>query len=578
LADPSLIRKYAATLVAPHWRAIAGVIALALVVSVLGAIDPLVMKYLFDALAGGEHHAIPIAVGTLLAVEGARIGLASWLLVKSWDVRIAVDYSLRERLVGKLTSLSSDYHQNEGVGATMNKLTQSVTSFTTAFAEIAFNLIPAVAYLGIALVAMARMSWPLALVVLAFAPLPPIIGAWASKEQTARERRLMDRWTKIYSRLNEVLSSIRLVKTFAMERIERDRFLEAQREGNAIVAKGLRTDAVSNSARGFVVGLARLAAIGFGAVLIVQGHITVGSLVAFLGYVTGMFTPVQGLTNMYQTLRKGTVAVETMRDILEAHSEVPDAHGAQTLKGVVGELRFDNVTFAYENGPVVLDALNLHVRAGERVALVGHSGSGKTTVTNLLLRLYPAGSGIISVDGNDIRSVTAHSLRSNIAYVAQEIHLFNDTVRANIAYARPGATLEEIEQAARHAHAHEFIVQLPDGYDTVIGERGSRLSGGQRQRLAIARAMLKNASILLMDEATSALDAVSEALVQKALDRLCEGRTTLFAAHRLSTVVNADRIVVLKDGKIHASGTHEELITSSRYYSELIGAGAFASA
>jgi ATP-binding cassette subfamily B protein len=567
-----MLRKYALAFIAPYWRAIGGVVLLALVVSVLGAADPLALKYLFDALADGKRSEIPAALALLLGVELGRAGLTSWLSVKTWDVRLALDFSLRDRLLAKLTSISADYHQTEGVGATMNKLTQSVGSFLNAFTEVVFNLLPAFTYLGIAVIAMWRMNWQLTAVVVAFAPLPAVIGAFASKEQTSRERKLLDRWTKIYSRLNEVLASIRLVKIFAMEQVERERFLESQSIGNAIVARGLRTDAITTSARGICVGLARLTAIALGAVLILEGRITLGSLVAFLGYVTGMFTPVQGLTTMFQTLRKGTVAVETMRDILEARDEVPDQPGAVALEQVVGELRFEGVSFAHENGPVVLEGFNLLVRPGERVAVVGPSGSGKTTLTSLLLRLYPLGAGSIRVDGKDIRSITVHSLRRNIAYVAQEIHLFNDTVRANIAYARPGASAEEVEAAARHAHAHEFICQLPEGYETIIGERGGRLSGGQRQRLAIARALLKNASILIMDEPTSALDAMSESLVQQALDRLCEGRTTLFAAHRLSTVINADRIVVLKEGRIHASGTHQELLACSAYYGQLVGA------
>jgi ATP-binding cassette, subfamily B, bacterial len=566
-----MLRKYALAFIAPHWRAIAGVVVLALIVSFLGVADPLVLKYLFDAIGDSNADAIPMALLLLCVVEVGRAGLMALLSVKTWDVRLAVDYSLRKQIVEKLTSTCADHHQVEGVGATMNKLTQSVASFTAAFAEIAFNLLPSIAYLVLALIAMCQLNWQMALVVIAFAPLPAVIGAWASKEQTLRERELMVRWTQIYSRLNEVLSSIRLVKIFAMEKVERERFLESQFEGNEIVAKGMRTDALTTSARGICVGIGRIAAIGVGTWFVLRGQLTLGSLVAFLGYVSGMFTPVQGLTTMYQTLRKGTVAVETMRDIFEARDEVPDQSGAHSLERVSGDLRFDNVTFVHRNGPVVLDEFNLHVKAGERVALVGPSGSGKTTLTNLLLRLYPVAAGKITVDGNDIRSITAHSLRRHIAYVAQEIHLFNDTVRANIAYARPGASHAEVEAAARSAHAHEFISHLPEGYDTIIGERGGRLSGGQRQRLAIARALLKDASILVMDEATSALDSVTESVVQQSIDKLCEGRTAIFAAHRLSTVVNADRIVVLKDGKVLASGTHSELLASNDYYAQLVG-------
>jgi ATP-binding cassette subfamily B protein len=281
---------------------------------------------------------------------------------------------------------------------------------------------------------------------------------------------------------------------------------------------------------------------------------------------------VQGLTSIYQTLRKATVALETTYEILDADEVVADEPDAVDMQRAHGDVRFDRITFTHANGRVLFEDLSLHVRAGETVALVGPSGSGKTTLTSLLLRLHPLASGSITVDGQDVRSITAESLRRQIGYVGQDIHLFNDTVAANIAFGSPGASSEDVEVAARCANAHDFILSLPGGYDTVIGERGSRLSGGQRQRIAIARAILKNAPILVLDEATSALDNVSEAAVQEALEHLRTGRTTIVIAHRLSTVLGADRIVLLKDGRILGEGTHGELLRNNEYYAELVGA------
>lgn len=545
---------------------------LALVIAVLGAVDPLAMKYLFDGLAQRRERPLVYALIALLAIEVGRGALGRWLSVLTWDVRTAVDFSMRERLVAKLQALPMDYHAREGVGGTMNKLNQAATGFVAAFGEIAFNVLPAVVYLALSVIAMWRLDWRLALIVLLFTPLPALIGAWAAREQTARERRLLDHWTKLYSRLNEVLAGVRTVKVHSMERDEHRRFIDGQLEGNSIVLRGVRTDTTMDALRGLAASLARISAIAFGGVLILRGQITVGSLVAFLGYVSGLFGPVQGLTSIYQTLRKATVALETTYEILDADEVVADLPGATTMHRARGEIHFEGVTFEHADGRPLFRGLDLHVCPGETVALVGPSGSGKTTLVSLLLRLHPPREGAITLDGEDIRSITAESLRRQIGYVAQDIHLFNDTVAANIAFGSPGATTEDVEVAARCANAHDFILSLPDGYDTIIGERGSRLSGGQRQRLAIARAILKNAPVLVLDEATSALDNVSEVAVKEALEQLRVGRTTIIIAHRLSTVIGADRIVLVKDGSIVGEGTHAELLNNSDYYAELVGA------
>lgn len=567
-----MLRKHALSLIAPQKGAIALIVVLTLAPSLLGAIDPLVLKWVFDAVEARNYQWALFSLVLVFAAEIGRNAIGAFASVKSWDVRLDVDVSLRDRMVHKLTSISSDYHHVEGVGATMNRMAQCVSSFTNTLLELVQSLLPSIGYLVIAVAAMWKMNWQLALVVLGFAPLGPLIGVWASHEQVQRERTLLSWWNRVYSRLNEVLAGLRSVKSFAMEQTERERFIAAQKEGNAVVARGVRTDALTGWARGLTVSLARIGVLAFGTALIFKGQLTLGALVAFLGYVGGMLGPVQALTGLYQTVKKGVVAMDMMVELLEAPDEVPDREGAAELKRAHGDVTFEGVTFAHPKGPRVLDRFSLHVKQGESVALVGPSGSGKTTITNLLLRLHSLESGVISIDGTDIYSVTAQSLRRNIAYVSQDIHLFNDTVRSNIAYARADATDAEVEEAARAAHAHEFIVTLPNGYDTVVGERGGRLSGGQRQRLAIARALLKNASILVMDEATSALDRLSEAMVQDSLERLYKGRTTIFAAHRLSTVVNADRIVVLKGGRIVATGTHPELLRTCPFYLELVGA------
>jgi ATP-binding cassette subfamily B protein len=558
--------------IAPNKLSVIAIIALALVLSVLGAADPLVLKYLFDGLGRGDRLPLVVAIGALLGIEIARSLLGTRNSVLTWRVRLGVDYTLRERVLAKLTTASVDYHQAEGVGGTTNKINQSIAAFVAAFVDVAFNVLPSITYLAISIVAMLRMEWRLAVPVLLFTPLPALIGGWAAKEQTDRERRLMDRWTKLYSRLNEVLAGIRTVKLFAMEDAERQRFLDGQRAGNDIVMQGVVLDSRNGAIRALAASLARLTAIGLGGWFVIHGRITLGALVAFLGYIGGLFGPVQGLTTTYQTMRKAAVALETIFGILDAEQEIADLPGAEVAQGAIGDLRFHNISFAYPGLPTIIDNIDLHVRPGETVAIVGPSGSGKTTLMNLLLRLHPLQSGAIALDGRDIRAFTAQSLRRQIAFVSQDVHLFNDTVHANIAYADPSASEEAVEAAARSAYAHDFIMELPNGYETVIGDRGGRLSGGQRQRLALARALLKDAPVLVLDEATSALDAVSESLVQDALTRLRRGRTTLVVAHRLSTVVDADRIAVLKDGVLLAVGSHDDLLRSCAYYASLVGA------
>ncbi|MBK0392406.1 ABC transporter ATP-binding protein [Ramlibacter algicola] len=564
-------------------RPIGKVLALALVLATVSAAAPLAVMRLVDALGqfaaqrlagpGSMPASALLSIGVaLLLVAGAELGqvwLSKLLETRSWRVRLALDFSLRQRVTERLHQLPLSWHQQHTVGGTVNKVNTSIHGFVSAVGEIGFKVLPAIAYLVLALAALVQLDWRLAIAVCVFAPLPALIGMGAASEQTRRDRDLLKHWTATFGRWTEVLGGIRTVKGFAMEREEERRFLSAVAAGNARQTEGARRDARTAAWQGLSAAAARVSVAALGAWLVLQGEGTVGTLVAALQYVGGLFGPIQGLTSVYATVRRARVSLETVSSILDAPDPLADAPDAPDLVVTQGEVTFEGVSFAYADDRPVLQDVSLRVAPGETVALVGPSGSGKTTLLALLERLHAPTAGRILVDGVDVRGCTATSLRRQVGTVMQDVHLFHDTILANITYGTPGATRQQAEDAARAAHAHEFIEKLPQGYDTVLGERGAGLSGGQKQRLAIARALLKDPPVLVLDEATSALDNESEALVQDALQRLTRGRTTLVVAHRLSTIVDADRIVVLRAGRIDAIGTHAQLLAQGGYYAKL---------
>jgi ATP-binding cassette subfamily B protein len=556
----------------PFRRAVTGILSITLLLAAVNAAEPLIMKFIFDDLASNRQvRALMIGMASLLGLGIFREianAFTSWL---TWHARLGIHYSLLESTVGRLHRMPLSFHRTEGVGAIMTRLDRGIQGFLNAVTQILFNIFPAVLYLFISLIVMLKLNWHLTLLVLCFLPMPALIAAIAGPEQTRRERNLLDQWVKIYSRFNEVLSGIVTVRSFSMEDTEKRRFLKEVREANRTVVKGVGLDTGLGAATNLVVTFARIAAMALGGMLVIRGQVTVGTLIAFLGYVGGLFGPVQGLTTIYQTIQKADVSLSEIFSILDVQEHLGDAPDAKEVEAVRGEVEFENLKFAYDGGDrPILDGINIKVTAGETLAIVGPSGSGKTTLMALLMRFYDPCEGTIRLDGEDLRKLKQSSLRRNIGVVLQDPLLFNDTIRNNIAYGRPDATLAEVEKAAHAANAHDFIARLPEGYDTLVGERGSRLSVGERQRVTIARALIKDPPIIVLDEATSSLDAESESLVQDALNILMKNRTTFVIAHRLSTVVNADRIVVLKEGHIVESGSHYELMKLRGYYTSLV--------
>jgi ATP-binding cassette subfamily B protein len=554
----------------PYRPSLVALIALTLGMSALGAVGPALWGQTFDALSG-PGATLAWLVAAIVGVEIVRELVGGVHNALTWKTRLAIHQDLLEATVAKLHRLPLSFHQEESVGGRMMLVDRGIQGLVNALSELALSVLPALLYLLVSVGLMWSLHPGLTLVVLVFAPLPAVVAAWAAPEQIRRERDLLERWTKIYGRFNEVLQGIVTVKSFAMEDVEKRRFLGQVSEANQRVVRGVVRDSWTGGVRNLAGVAARATALAYGGWLAWRGEITGGTVLAFSAYLGGLLGPVQGLASVYQTVRRATVSLDTVLDVLDAQDHLGDAPDAVKLDRVRGDVRFEGVRFAYDARRPILHGIDLHVRAGERVAVVGPSGSGKSTMLALLQRLYDPVEGRILVDGLDVRRVQQRSLRQNIGVVLQDGLLFDDTVRNNIAYGRPDATMEQVEAAARAAHAHEFVATLGEGYETRVGERGNRLSAGQRQRIGIARALLKDPPILVLDEATSALDAESEALVEDALEKLVRGRTTFVVAHRLSTVVRADRIVVLRHGRLIESGTHAELVAAGGFYASLVG-------
>ncbi len=557
---------------APFRGSVLLILGITLVLAALNAAEPLILKYIFDELDSGRQMSVlGTGIGLLIGISIFReiaSGYSNW---QTWRTRLGLHYGLLESTVERLHRMPLSFQRSEGVGAIMTKLDRGIQGFIGAVTQILFNVFPALLYLCISLVIMVRLNWRLTVILICFLPVPAAIAALAGPEQNRRERELLDRWSRIYSRFNEVLSGIITVRSFSMEDIEKKRFLHDVNAANRVVIRGVGVDTGLGAATNLVVAFARIAVIALGGMMVIEGRMKLGTLVGFLAYVGGLFGPVQGLTGIYQTIQKAYVSLDEIFSILDIQEHLGDATDAREVASVKGNVTFESVKFHYEdlNRPI-LDGVDLEVKAGQTLAIVGPSGAGKTTLMALLMRFYDPQEGIIRLDGMDLRQLKQRSLRRNIGTVLQDPLLFNDSIRNNIAYGRPEATLEEVEMAARAANAYSFIAQMPETFETMVGERGSRLSVGERQRVAIARALLKDPPILVLDEATSSLDAESEAMVQEALDRLMKGRTTFVIAHRLATVVRADRIVVLKSGKIAESGSHDQLMRLRGYYSTLV--------
>lgn len=525
------------------------------------------LDHIFIAKTPGTLYAMIGLIPLLFAAKGALLYTQQYLMAY---IGQRVTTQLREELFGRLQVLSMDFYARHSTGKTLARMTNDLGALQQVLIQAPASLIrDGLTVIGLVIVLFV-LHWRFALLsVIAFPIAGSVIVLFGRKlRRVSRQgqRQVGD----LYGLIQENLEGMSVVKAFGREREQVSRFGSVNRDVFALAMRFVRADALASPVMEFIGSLVIAVILWYGGVDVIHGVWTAGAFFAFLGSALSTYQPLKHVAQLNPTVQLGIASAERIFELLDERVTVVERPTARPLPRFQQGIRYEGVTFRYPASPgPVLKAIQLAIVPGEVVALVGPSGAGKTTLALLLLRFYDPQEGRVLVDGQDIRDVTLASLRRQIGLVPQETVLFNETVRYNIAFGREEASADEVVEAARAANAHEFIQHLPQGYDTIIGERGVRLSGGQRQRLAIARAVLKNPPMLILDEATSSLDTESERLVQEALERLMEHRTVLVIAHRLATVRQADRILVVQKGEIVETGKHQELLQQGGVYHRL---------